>query len=358
MERISSVRILAKDIRLKKPFRTALREEKEAKNAFIIIEASGGLKGFGEAAPLREVTGENLAGCIGFLNSLRDDLIGAEIPNDLNRLLRRIHRFRGFPAGRAAVETALLDLYARIVGLSLADLLGGRVREYLETDYTVSLQPVEDVVKEALEAADKGFRILKVKLGDDPRRDLERVKALRDNLGYDVGIRVDANQGWSPKQAIWISKRLERFEVELIEQPIPYWCLDELRMLRESVEIPIAADESAKDLGDVLRLIRIGAVDVVNIKLMKCGGPLNALRISDLCEEAGVRCMIGCGLETRISITTAASIACIRDNVSFIDLDSPLFIEEEPVIGGIAYRGGGRIELLHGDGLGVELAGY
>ena len=111
-------------------------------------------------------------------------------------------------------------------------------------------------------------------------------------------------------------------------------------------------------LRDVLRLIRVGAVDVVNIKLMKCGGPLTALRISDLCEEAGVRCMIGCGLETRVSITAAASLAYIRDNIAFIDLDSPLFIDEEPVIGGIAYKDGGRIELPHEDGLGVRLAGY
>ncbi|MCD6260518.1 MAG: dipeptide epimerase [Thaumarchaeota archaeon] len=358
MERVKSIEIVTKHIRLKKPFRTALREEEEAENAYIIIESSGGFRGFGEAAPIMEVTGENLAGCLEFLNSLRDYIVGAEIPEDLNKLLRRIHRFRGFPAGRAAVEMALLDLYAKIVGLSFADLLGGRVKESLETDYTISLQPVEAAVKEALEAVDRGFRILKVKLGEDPRRDLERVKALRDNLGYDVEIRVDANQGWSPKQAIWISKRLERFEVELIEQPIPYWCVDELKTLREAVEIPIAADESAKDLRDVLRLLGVGAVDAVNIKLMKCGGPLTALRISDLCEEAGVRCMIGCGLETRISITAAASLAYIRDNIAFIDLDSPLFIDEEPVIGGIAYKDGGRIKLPHEDGLGARLVGY
>lgn len=358
MEKISSVEVIVKDIGLKKPFRTALREEKAAENAFVIMESSSGARGFGEAAPLMEVTGENLAGCLGFLNSLKDDLIGAEIPRDLNKLLRKIHRFRGFPAGRAAVETALLDLYAKIVGLSFADLLGGRIKESLETDYTISLQPVKDVVNEALEIVDKGFRILKVKLGDDPRRDLERVKALRDSLGYDIKMRVDANQGWNPKQSIWISKRLEKLEIELIEQPVPYWCVDELRMLRESIEIPIAADESAKDLRDVLRLVKIGAVDVVNIKLMKCGGPLTALRISDLCEEAGVKCMIGCGLETRVSITAAASIAYIRDNIAFIDLDSPLFIDEEPTIGGVVYRNGGKIELPRENGLGVRPADY
>ncbi|HDD56596.1 MAG TPA: dipeptide epimerase, partial [Nitrososphaeria archaeon] len=257
-----------------------------------------------------------------------------------------------------AIETALLDLYAKIAGLSLVDLLGGKIKKSLETDYTISLQPVEDVVDEALEIVDKGFKVLKVKLGDDPRKDLERVKALRDRLGYDVRIRVDANQGWNPKQAIWISKRLEKFEIELIEQPVPYWCVDELKMLRESVEIPIAADESAKDLRDVLRLVSIGAVDVVNIKLMKCGGPLTALRISDLCEKAGVKCMIGCGLETKISITAAASIAYMRDNIAFIDLDSPLFIDKEPTIGGIVYESGGKIELLHENGLGVRLADY
>ena len=358
MERVSSVKAIVKEIRLKKPFRTALREERASENAFIIIESSSGVRGFGEAAPLTEVTGENLAGCLEFLNSLKDDIIGAEIPRDLNKLLRIVHGFRGFPAGKAAIETALLDLYAKIAGLSLVDLLGGKIKESLETDYTISLQPVEDVVDEALEIVDKGFKVLKVKLGDDPRKDLERVKALRDRLGYDVRIRVDANQGWNPKQAIWISKRLDKFEIELIEQPVPYWCVDELKMLRESVEIPIAADESAKDLRDVLRLVSIGAVDVVNIKLMKCGGPLTALRISDLCEKAGVKCMIGCGLETKISITAAASIAYMRDNIAFIDLDSPLFIDKEPTIGGIVYESGGKIELLHENGLGVRLADY
>ena len=106
------------------------------------------------------------------------------------------------------------------------------------------------------------------------------------------------------------------------------------------------------------RQVKIGAVDVVNIKLMKCGGPLTALRISDLCEEAGVKCMIGCGLETRVSITAAASIAYIRDNIAFIDLDSPLFIDEEPTIGGVVYRNGGKIELPRENGLGVRPADY
>ncbi|HDD56452.1 MAG TPA: dipeptide epimerase, partial [Nitrososphaeria archaeon] len=94
MERISSVKVIVKDIRLKKPFRTALREEKAAENAFVIIESSSGARGFGEAAPLMDVTGENLAGCLGFLNSLKDDLVGVDIPRDLNKLLRKIHRFR------------------------------------------------------------------------------------------------------------------------------------------------------------------------------------------------------------------------------------------------------------------------
>ncbi|RLG00548.1 MAG: dipeptide epimerase [Thaumarchaeota archaeon] len=356
MERIASVRMVVKNIRLRKPFRTALREEKAAENVFIIVESSSGVRGFGEAAPLIEVTGENPAGCIGFLNSLKKDIIGAEIPKDLNRLLRKIHQSMGFPAGKAAIEMALLDLYAKIMGLSFVDLLGGKVKESLETDYTISLQPVNDTIKEALEIVDKGFKILKVKLGEDPRRDLERIKTLRENLGYNVRIRVDANQGWSPKQAIWISKRLEKLEIELIEQPVPYWCVDELKMLRESIEIPIAADESAKNLRDVLRLVKIGAVDVVNIKLMKCGGPLTALKISDLCEEAAVKCMIGCGLETRLSITAAASIAYMRDNIIFIDLDSPLFIDKEPVIGGINYKNGGIIKLPHKNGLGIRMA--
>lgn len=356
MERISSVRVITKDIRLKKPFRTALREEKATENAFIIIESSSGARGFGEAAPLMEVTGENLAGCLEFLESLKDNIIGAEIPKDLNKLLKEIHRRRSFPAGRAAVEIALLDLYARVAGFRFIDLFGGQVKEFIETDYTISLQPIGNVIDEALRIVDQGFRTLKVKLGDDPRRDLERVKALRDNLGYDIRIRVDANQGWSPKQALWISKRLEKFEIELIEQPVPYWCIDELKMLRESTGIPIAADESAKDLRDVLKLIKIGAVDIVNIKLMKCGGPLTALKISDLCEEAGVKCMIGCGLETKISITAAASVAYMRDNIAFIDLDSPLLIDKEPIIGGIVYRSGGVIELPHERGLGIRIA--
>ncbi len=355
MSRIVSYKVFSLKARLKKPFRIALGESYEAESVFVVVESQSGAVGVGEASPAPMITGDNLEGTKSFLLSVNSVVTGCEIPRDLNKLLKFIHRYPGFPAARAALEIALLDLWAREEGLRFVDLLGGPVKSEVRTDLTIGIEEPKVVAEEARRIVEAGFREIKVKLGEDPARDVERIKALRDAVGYDVRVRVDANQGWTPKQAVRIARELERLEVELIEQPVPYWCLDGLKLVTESTEIPVAADESAKTLRDVLRIIEMKAADVVNIKLMKCGGPLQAMYIARVCEEAGLQCMIGCMLETKAAITAAACVAYASPTVKYVDLDSPLMIAEDPVKGGIVYEDGGLIRLPSEPGLGVEV---
>jgi len=206
------------------------------------------------------------------------------------------------------------------------------------------------VRKRAEKAISEGFEILKIKVEGSVERDWARVEALGD-LG--VRLRIDANQGFSPKDAVRFIRRLDNFKIELIEQPVPFWDIDGLRYVKENSNIPVFADESVHLARDALKLIKEKCVDGINIKLMKCGGLSEAIRIVSIAEVAGIPCMIGCMLESRVSLTAAAHLALAFRNIRYVDLDSHLFLKDDPVVGGMRIERG-RVTLPDAPGLGIS----
>ena len=235
------------------------------------------------------------------------------------------------------------------------ELLGGSTEGELLNDMTVSLEEPEVMARRAREAVDTGEQILKIKLGRDPEEDRRRLDAVLA-AAPGVRLRLDANQGWSPEEAIRILTALEAdgLPIDLVEQPVPAADVDGLARVRAAVGLPIMADEAVWTAADARRLVDAGAADLLNIKLAKTGGVREALAIADTAQEAGLTCMIGAMMEPRISITAAAHLAFAHPAITLIDLDPPAWFASPLPAGGYT-QDGARLRLRGGPGLGLDL---
>ena len=326
------------NLRLATPFRIARGVQHEAHNVLVRLEADG-LTALGEAAP-KSYYGETresaLAAIAQFAGRLGDDLFAVEeIMAGLDQTLY------GNPAAKAAVDMALYDLMGQRLGVPVYRIFGLSAARAPYTSYTISIDTPAEMARRAMQARE--YPILKVKLGT--RHDLEIVQAIRDVT--DAALRVDANAAWTPKEAIATINALAPYNVELVEQPVARGDLEGLRLVRESVPVPIVADESCVTLEDVARVA--GCVDGINIKLMKCGGLHHALEMIHAARAHHLRVMLGCMIESSIAITAAAHLTPLVD---YADLDGALLLAHDPYEG-VGLRGG-KIALPDRPGLGVR----
>ena len=337
------------------PFVTALRRTSVVETVVVELVDSEGRRGFGEAPQVWRVTGESLAGAEACLNGpLRDLLLGRD-PNELEDLS---HELAGAVVGnqgaKAAADTALYDLAARRLRVSLPRLLG-TARHEVATDVTISVGSAEQLAADATARVSDGFSVLKLKVGTDAASDVAAVRAVRDAVGPDIRIRVDANQGWSHRDAIATIRALEDAGVglEFVEQPVAADDLAGLARVTASVETPIMADESVFGVRDLVRVIEGGAADLVNIKLAKCGGISVAITMARLARAYGVGFMFGSMMEGPIGVGAVASLAAALDPPLTSDLDAAWWVGTSPVLGGIGYDRG-TVVLPPGNGLGIE----
>jgi L-alanine-DL-glutamate epimerase-like enolase superfamily enzyme len=234
-------------------------------------------------------------------------------------------------------------------------LFGGSGRT-VETDVTISVNDPEEMAEDSRRALKDGFRIIKTKVGIDPGIDFLRLKAIRDAVGSGVKIRIDANQGWKPNEAVRILNRMQDagFDLELVEQPVKAGDLDGLAHVTANSPVPVAADESCWSARDAMEILRRRAADMVNIKLMKCGGIRNARQIIALSQAMGAEVMIGCMLEGKVSCAAAVHLASAYSCITRVDLDGPVLCSTDPVKGGPIFDGGPKILLTEDPGFGVE----
>lgn len=351
--KIIAYEIYQREIKLARPFRTALRTVDTARELVFELKTENEV-GIGAAPPTEVITGDNLPGIKATLeNQIWPELEGQN-PANLNYLLNKISCAAvNNTSAKAAAEIALFDLAARLNQVPLWQFLGGRKRE-LVTDMTISVDEPEVMAEDARKAVANGFETLKLKVGVGPKLDLARVKAVREAVGQDINLRLDANQGWTANQAINTIKKLEAAElgIELVEQPVAAADFKGLKEVKENVLIPIMADESLFSLQDAVRLLEMQACDYLNIKLMKTGGISTALAIANLAENYGIECMLGSMLESRISVTAAAAVAAASANITRLDLDAPILIGDDGVEGGLAYNNN-RLVLPEKSGLGI-----
>ncbi len=354
--KITRIESWKSDVKLTRPYTIATRTIDAVELFFLRIRTDQGLAGHGSASPAENVTGESYAACGSALAEDRLGWLVGRDPRHLGALCGELKRgLRATPAARAAVDMALHDLFAQILGVPLVDVLG-RCHDALPTSITVGIQSTEQALAETEEYLGRGFRCLKVKVGLDLGEDLERLSRLRELAGPEVAIRVDANQGYSPAEARRFHQATAGLDLELIEQPLPAAAISEMRALPEELRRLVAADESLLGEQDALALAGTpAACGIFNIKLMKCGGVSSALAIATIAEAAGVELMWGCNDESVISIAAALNTAYACPTTRYVDLDGSFDLASDPASGGFKVEDG-SLKILDRPGLGVRCA--
>ena len=324
-------------------------------NLIVRIETDGGLFGLGAGSPGEHVTGETVEGCREALSPANLAWLRGRDVRALPALCREAEeRFPLTPAARAAVDIALHDALAQRLGVPLAEMLG-RVHTALPTSITIGIKPVAETLAEADEYLARGFRVLKVKIGDSLGEDLERLAKLRERVGTRAVLRVDANIGYTLEETAAFFEHAEPLDIEFVEQPVTREAFDGVRRLPAAWRWRIAADESLHGEKDALALAGPQPVcGIYNIKLMKCGGIRTALRIAAIAETAGIALMWGCMDESRISIAGALHAAFASPATRFLDLDGSLDLARDVVDGGFTLEAG-VMRTTGAPGLGVRL---
>lgn len=334
--KIESVELKRVSIPLKKPFKTALRRVDTAENIIVVMTADDGTRGYGEAPPTAAITGDTNETIISAIKEfIAPAITGLDIENLDEVMYRLQHSVEGNTSPKAACDMAVYDLWSKHYGQPLYKLLGG-YRKDLETDLTISINEPEEMRRDALAAIGQGFHALKLKVGIDSDLDIERVRTIREAAGPDIKLRLDANQGWTPEEAIRTIRRFEDLglDIEFVEQPVKARDFAGLKKVHDNVSTRIMADESMFSPADAIELLHMEAVDLINIKLMKCAGIHNALKIAGIAETYGVECMLGCMIESKVSLTAAAHLAAAKKNITRVDLDAAILLAEDPVQGG------------------------
>jgi len=349
--KIDAVDIYKFDIRLHEPLRIATMVSEVAPNVLIRLRTNAGVEGWGEASPLHSIVGETQAIDLAAAREIRPLILGRN-PLEIASIIGDIERFLPHkPTMASAFDMALYDIASKLAGLPLFRFLGGRKRP-METDLTIYIGSPEEAGERALRVIEKGFRIIKTKVGVSARDDLRRLTAIREAVGAGPVLRIDANQGWKRIEAVECLRALADLGIEFCEQPVRAADFAGLRFVTDRSPIPAMADESIFSPADALRLIEAGAVPYFNIKLSKSGGIHQALSIARLAEAGGIACMVGCMLESRLGITAAAHFALATDAVTFYDLDSFFEHAESPIAGGVEIRNG-MIEIPETPGIGA-----
>lgn len=337
--KITDIRLGMISVPLRVPFKTALRSVDSVEDVIVEIHTDTGAIGYGEAPPTGVITGDTTSAILGAIQDhIGKTLIGRDV-DDFEDLMIALNKcILKNTSAKAAIDMALWDLYGQLYKIPVYKLMGG-AKKSITTDITISVNDPEEMVKDALNAIERGYDCLKVKVGKESEKDIERLSAIRSAVPKETLIRIDANQGWTPKEAVRILNGMQDrgLDIEFVEQPVKAHDFEGLKFVTERSYVPVLADESVFSPEDAVKIMQMGAADLINIKLMKCGGLYNALKIASAAEIYGVECMIGCMLEAKISVNAAVHLACAKQIITKIDLDGPVLCKEDPIIGGAIF---------------------
>ncbi len=350
--KINNIRTSILKAPLKNPFITSLRRVDALEDLVVVIECDDGSVGYGEGAPTPVITGETMGSMIATIDYIKPHILGLEI-EDLDTILGLIHTLIiKNTTAKSALEIALYDLKAKAAKQPLYQMLGG-TQTHFKTDITISMGEIEKMIADSLHAVSLGYDTLKIKIGDDPQKDVERVKAIYNALDKKIKLRLDANQGWTAQESVTLLHALEKENIiaEFIEQPVAADDTEGLLYIKERVQTPLLADESIFSLKDARKLLEMQAIDYVNIKLAKTAGITQALELADLSKSFGVQCMIGCMLEGPISVAAGVHVASAKaDIITMLDLDAVSLLATHTVESSIIFN---ESEIVLSDDIGL-----
>lgn len=355
--KITDLKIEKVKLELREPFHVAFSTIEYGESLLIKVITDEGYIGYGEAAPIEMVTGDTMDTTYHVLQLLRNAVIG-EDPLAIDR----IHRIMdtsivGNTAAKCAIDLALHDIKGKMAGLPVYKLLGG-YSNTIQNDTTLSLDTPDRMAAEACERVNQGFHIIKVKAGRNVDEDIQAIKMIRDAVGADIHLRVDANQGYTVPIAIKALEAFAKAGVESVEQCLPSYDLEGARFLKQKgvAGLALMLDESIHSPTDAMKAISMRAADIINIKLMKCGGLYKAEQIYAIAEASGLSCMVGCMMETRLANTAGLSLASAKRAIPDADCDSyTIYKENQNAPSGGFVNKGDIITMFDKPGLGIDI---
>ncbi len=321
------------------PFTIATGTMDHAQNVFIRVHTDAGFYGVGECSAFPGIVGETQDTCLVMAKEFARLWIGKDALDIQGRLAQLNLFAAGNTTIKSAFDLALYDIAAKNAGLPLYEFVGGTKR-IVETDITIGIAAPDDMAQKAIAFKQSGANILKVKLGKNAVDDIERIKQIREAVGYDLQIRIDANQGWNFDDAVYSLQALGKYKIEFCEQPMRTWYDDRLPELMKLSPVKIMADESVYNHHDARKQINSGSCHYINIKMAKSGGIYEAKQIHDLALEKGIPCMMGGMLESRIALSAKLHFVYANPNIIYYDMDTCMLGHlEDPCVGGVVYDG-------------------
>ena len=323
--KITKAEIYQIDLPLKEPFIISYHTYASMPAVVIKMYTDEGIIGYGESVPDEHVTGESVHSVFAALSY---NLIPAILGED-PRNIKRIHELMDQAlvqngAAKAAIDIACYDILGKASNLPIYTLLGGRKMEQPSIPKVLSILEPEVLAQQAKEALAEGYQEIKMKLGKNPKIDIQRVKAVREAVGDDIPIRVDVNQGWKTVQVAGEAIRsLTPYNVSWVEQPISQMDVSLFKRLKETTLIPLMADESMVTPENLRTLIQDQSVDYINIKLMKSGGIYPSYQLATQAELFGISCQIGSMVESSIASAAAFHLAVSKQNIISTEVSGP-----------------------------------
>jgi L-alanine-DL-glutamate epimerase-like enolase superfamily enzyme len=335
---ITTLEVEPLNIPLREPFVIATGQVESARNTLVRVTLADGTVGLGEAAPFPPSGGETQETALAAIHGMAPLVEGQDAAAWRPLAARLTASFEHQATARAGVEAAVLDALTRTWGVPLYQFFGGS-QTSVTSDLSIPIVAPEEVARLAQHHIASGARTLKLKVGTTIAEDLDRVLALVDSAP-NAAIILDGNQGYTPIAALELLSALTRENVRpiLFEQPTHRHDLEGLRFVTERAGIPVAADEAVHTAADALRVARTGAANVVNIKLMK-SGIVEALDIAAVCRAAHIDLMIGAMIESRLGSAVSAHLAAGLGGFTYIDLDIPMLLAEDPFTDGYTQDG-------------------
>lgn len=337
---LKNILIQQKTMHFKEPFQIAYEKVTAADIVVIKLTDAQGHCGLGSAAPDEQVTAETVDAAYDLLKKkLNTKFFDSHLENWYYYHQKIQQEFIGWPACQSAVEEAMLNLFCSTKKISLVNLFGG-YRPSCPIIITIGIKSIAQTLTEVKKRIKQQYKIIKLKGGLQLAQDISKLKAINKILPSHVALIFDANQGYSFDQAKKLLPAADKLKVKLIEQPLHAKNIKDLKKLSKLSPIPIIADEAAVTLDDAIQLLTQDYADGLNIKLMKCGGPVNFIKIFELAKKLNKIIMIGCMYESQISITTGAALALALP-IDYVDLDSGrLDFPDDPASGGALIRQG------------------
>ena len=348
---IEKIAFKVEDLLLTSPLRIANENYSSAKTVFVSIK-SRGFEGIGEAAPDKEVTGEDFHSVSRFIEKANLEFKGRDAFDieGINNSMDKISK--GDSSAKAGIDIALYDLVGKIMKKRAVSLLGGRGNRR-QTSMTIGIENEGLSVKHARLYKRQGFKVIKIKVGLDTDEDIKRIRKIREEVGRGIKLVVDANQGYTLREAQFFLSEAEAFNLGFLEQPVKFSDFYALKKLRESSSIPIMADESMKSIEDFRKLNSMDAVSMINIKIMKVGGITKAIQIAKESMSKNIGIMVGCMEESRVGIAAGMHLDLSIKDIGFADLDAHITHRNKFVYGGLKTSNGKNI-ISNGNGLGLK----